>query len=112
MNALQTAVSVVVNLLVEGDFETIEKMTGGRRLSASELEAAVSEYGRTLVGLPPEALDELDVVEIENSDPTVYSVTADLYTEEEGKSDLSLELRLTDVYDGAYETEVMDLRVL
>ena len=71
MNALQTAVSVVVNLLAEGDFETIE-----------------------------------------NSDPTVYSVTADLYTEEEGKSDLALELRLTDVYDGAYETEVMDLRVL
>ena len=111
MNDMQTAVSVVVNLLVEGDFGTIEKMTRGRRLSASELEVAVSDHGRTLVGLPQEALDELDVVEIENSHPTVYSVTTDLYTEE-GRSDLSLELRLTDVYDGAYETEVMDLRVL
>ncbi len=112
MNALQTAVSVVVNLLVGGDFETIEKMTRGRRLSASELEAAVSGYGRTLVGLPPEALDELDVVEIESSNPAVYSVTTDLYTEAEGRSDLSLELRLTDVHDGTYETEVVDLRVL
>mgnify|MGYP003350972838 CR=1 FL=1 len=50
--------------------------------------------------------------DIEDTDPAAYSVTTDLYTEEEGKSDLSLELRLTDAYDGAYETEVMDLRVL
>lgn len=65
-----------------------------------------------MVRLPPEALDGLDVVGIEDTEPTAYSVTTDLYTEEEGSSDLSLELRLTDAYDGAYETEVVDRRVL
>lgn len=112
LNALQRAVSIVVDLLVEGDYRTIEEMTRGRRLSATELEDAVMRYGKTLVRLPQQAIEELDVLEIEGSDPTAYSVTADLYTEEEGKSDLSLELRLRDENDGAYVTEVMDLRVL
>lgn len=86
-------------------------MTRGRRLSAEELRGAVAGHGRTLVPLPPEELDSLDVVEIAGAEPAAYSVVVDLWTEE-GRSDLSLELRLVDRDDGAFEVEVMDVRVL
>jgi len=112
MNAEQTAVVSVVHLLVTREYDVLVAMTHGRRLSASELQFAVEAYGRTLVELPQEALDGLDVVQIEGEEPPVFSVLVDLWTQEEGRSDLILELRLIERFQGAHEIEIMDLHAL
>lgn len=110
--ALRTAVSAIVGLLVDGSYDVVEAMTRGRRLSAASLREAVDGYARTLVPVPPASLDGLDVVRIEGSGPAAFHVVVELWTQEEGRSDLSLELRLTDLYGGAYDIEVLDLHVL
>lgn len=112
MNAIQTAVSNVTNLLADGSYDVLEAMTHGRRLSASDLQNAVQTYGRTLVPLPVEELEDLDVVEVKDAEVPTYNVVVDLWTEQEGHSDLSLELLLTDRYGGAYDVEILNLHVL
>lgn len=110
--AIRTAVAVVIGLLVDGSYETVEAMTRGRTLSAGHLREAVEGYGRKLTPVPHGFLDRLDVVRIEESEPAAFHVVVDLWTEDEGRSDLSLELRLTDLFDGAFDVEILGLHVL
>ena len=111
MTALSSAVAGVVDLLVTGDYDGVEALTRERRLSADDLRTAVARHGASLVPLPPEALDALDVVAVTDADPPAYSVVVDLWAEE-GASDLSLELRLVEAGASGYDVEVVDLRVL
>ncbi|MCP9972786.1 hypothetical protein LUX57_53335 [Actinomadura madurae] len=53
------AVRVVVALLVRGDYEELETLTEGRRLSASDMAAALA--GHDLLSPPEEAFGELEV---------------------------------------------------
>lgn len=112
MNAMQAAVGNVVSLLVEGSYDVLEAMTRGRRLSASDLRHAVEDYGRTLVPLPAGELDELDVAQVKDAEVPTFHVVVDLWTQAEGRSDLTLELLLTDRYAGAYGTEILNLHTL
>ena len=111
MNAVQTAVAMVANLLAAGDYASVERMTSGRRLSAADLERAVGDYGEKLVPIPAEALEDLEVTEVTGSDPAAFMVDVDLWTEQEGRSDLTLSLELVDRYSGAYDISVLDLHV-
>ena len=81
-------------------------MTRGRRLSTEDLQRAVDDYGRVLVPLPPESLENLDVVQVRDADPSTFSVVIDLWTREEGRSDLTLELELVDRFNGAYDMSI------
>jgi hypothetical protein len=63
--------------------------------------------------MPPELVfDNLDVVGIEGAAPRAWSVLVDLWTVEEGHSDLTLELLLTDTGGELYNIEIYDLHVL
>ena len=110
--ARRQAVRTATTLLAEGAYEVLEVMTRGRRLSADEMRSAVHEYGATLVPLPEPALDELDVVQVTGSALPTFDVVVDLWSYEEGRSDLSLELRLTDRFDGAHDVEILDIHTL
>lgn len=101
----------IVQLLVSGDYVEIEHETRGVRLSADQIRKAVEEYGRHLRMPPEEAFDSLDVIEVAESDPKVWSVRCDLWTHAEGRSDLSLELTLIDDR-GVLRVELDNLHVL
>ena len=47
-----------------------------------------------------------------DSDPAAFSVVVDLWTAEEGRSDLTLELELVDRFEGAYDVMIQNLHVL
>lgn len=111
-DAFATAVRIAVSLLVRGEYETLASMTRGRRLSAAELSAAVREYGRHLVLPPSDWWNDLDVVSAAGSSAPAHHVVVPLWTCEEGRSDLTLELVLTDAGDGSYDVEVAGLHVL
>jgi hypothetical protein len=53
-----------------------------------------------------------DVSAIRDREYPTFHVVIDLWTLEEGRSDLSLELELIDRYGGAYEIRILDLHVL
>lgn len=102
----------ILRWLVAGDFSAIEQYTHGVRLSASMLRQAVTDYGRTLVMPPASTLDQLDVIRIEGSNPLSWSVRVDLWTVEEGRSDLTLECTLIDCPDDMLVVEIDNLHVL
>lgn len=110
--AAHTATKTVLGLLIDGSYDVIEAMTRSRRLSGADIGRAVEAYGQTLVMAPDDDLWEVDFVVVQSACPVVLAVSVDLWTEESGRCDLTLELRLTDLYEGAYDVEVMDLHVL
>ena len=102
----------LVGMLVAGDYAALEGASRGRRLTAEELRQAVEEYGRELRMPPEPVFDNLDVIEIEGATPRAWSVLVDLWTVEEGRSDLTLELVLTDTGGELYDIEIHNLHVL
>jgi hypothetical protein len=80
-------------------------------MSAQEIRTAIAEYGRTLI-LPPESAYELlDIIRVNNVGPEQYSVRMPLWTVEEGRSDLTLELTVRIMGDNL-EVSLDDIHVL
>ena len=117
MNTLKIRDTVhrLVGMLVAEDYAGLEAASRGRRLTAAQLRQAVEEYGRKL-RMPPESVfevfdeDNLDVYEL--ASPRSWAVLVPLWTVEEGRSDLTLELVLTDKGEEHYDIEIHDLHVL
>ena len=100
----------IVRWLVACDYDAIEKYTNSVRLPADELKYAVGDYGREIVMPPDENFDELDIIKVENA--REWSVRCSLWTKEEGRSDLTLELSLIEISDEGFQVEIDNLIVL
>jgi hypothetical protein len=82
-------------------------------MSSSELKAAIAKYGRRLVAPPSSAYLNVDAIRIGGSTPPKWSIRFDLWTEEEGLSDLSLEATLSEHADHAdLEVSIDNIHVL
>ena len=90
----ESVVREVVQLLARGDYYGLEQLTAGERLSATELAGAVREYPGTLQIPPSWEAMFLDVVPVTSADSPTWSVVVPIWTIEEGRSDLSLELTI------------------
>ena len=99
-------------MLAHGEYAALEQLSGGARVGAADLEHAVREYGRTLSVPPPGSEPALVVVEIRNARPRAWFVDVPLWSREEGRSDLTLQLRLVAAPAGGYRVELEDLHVL
>jgi hypothetical protein len=111
VNPLKEVVQQVVRLLVIHEYDKLVKMSGGIQLSASEMAAAISDYGSTLVYPPAVAFDSIDAVGVLSSKPPKWSIVFPLWTEEEGRSDLTLELTVIEEPVGL-RVEIDNLHVL
>ena len=75
-------------------------------MTAEQLRQEMEHYGRELQ-MPSEVeFDNVDVNEIEGAIPRAWWVLVDLWTVEEGRSDLTLEIRLTDTGGELYDIEM------
>lgn len=110
--AMQAAIEFAVGMLVAGDYEGLERLSDRTRLTSEEIRRAVTEYGHELIA--PPSFDEMrpSVVEVRGSTPSRYSTVVDLWTTDEGRSDLSLELTLIERSPGLFDIEVDNLHVL
>jgi hypothetical protein len=115
MNFLKIKMTVlnILKLLVNNEYESIEQFTNGIRLQAVDIKEAIDSYGRTLI-MPPDTEYEnlIDIIEISNSIPKKWSIRFDLWTREEGKSDLSLEMTLIESNNELMNVEFDDIHVL
>jgi len=111
IHSFREQVESVVVLLVTGDYEELEGLTGGVRLTASDISNAIRQYGRSLVYPPASAYNAIDTVLVMGSTPPQWSVQMQLWTAEEGASDLTLEMTLIQTEKG-YQIELDDLHVL
>ncbi len=108
---LDTPIRHVIELLVQKKFSEIVNLTGGTRLDATSIHNALSDYGRTLVMPPDDAYKNMDVIAIKDATPPRWSVRMNLWTVEEGMSDLSIELTVTESGDD-FAIELDDIQVL
>jgi len=108
---LKEQVQRVIGFLVAGRYSELESLTNGIRVSAQEMATAIADYGRNLVSPPEEAFRLMDVVEVPSADPPRWSITMPLWTREEGRSDLSIELTVI-VADKGFTIELDDIHVL
>lgn len=105
-------VKQVVDLLARGQYAQLEQMSHGSRLSPAEMQEAVEQYGRTLLPFPEDAMAQIDYIAYDGTRLRGWSVVVPLFTQEEGLSDLSLELSLIEAGPGKYDVEIDDLHVL
>ena len=109
---LQVTLRALTEGLAKGDYEGVCGMARTTRVKPADLERVVREYGRHLVVLPAVTLRTIDIVPISDSNPQRWSVIVPLWTQEEGRSDLSLELTIEDSAMSLYSIEIDDLHVL
>ncbi len=108
---VRIALERVISLLVQGDLNGIERLDAGHRTRADEWQARLRQYGRTLALPPPSDLETADVVPLQGYESTAWSVWYRLWTREEGKSDLGVELTVRYTGGDDVQIEVDDLRV-
>lgn len=108
---LKAPVRQIVALLATSDYDQVACITGGQGLDTAAIESAIRGYGRTLVLPPDSAFDQLDVVRVQSVCPPRWSVRMRLWTAEEGRSDLSIELTAIEDETG-YVIELDDIHVL
>src|SRR5262245_31384778 len=105
-------VEKIVELLATGRYDELVRLAPRSRLTAAKIQAAVKEYGRHLVPLPPSAREHIRYVPVRDAGRPQWSVVVSLFTEEEGRSDLSLELSMVALEFGDYEVQIDDIHVL
>lgn len=102
----------IIRLLVEKKYKELERLTSSRRLTSLEIENAIADYGEVLIFPPDEAFNQIDVIEINGSNPKSWSIRFDLWTEVEGLSDLSLEATLKLNKEKSLDVEIDNLHML
>jgi hypothetical protein len=109
--SLEAVVRTLVNHVANGDYDAVVDECSTSRLTANDIRQVIREYGRTFVEPPPEAYRNLDVVAVRDTEQPTWSVRAPLWSKEEGRSDLTLEVTLTQDRD-RWDVELDDLHVL
>jgi hypothetical protein len=102
----------IVSWLVAKNFSAIEHYSHGVRLNAHHLSQAVNEYGRALVMPPDTTFTELDAIQVSTASEPTWSININLWTQEEGLSDLTLECTVIDRGEKKLDIEIDNLHVL
>lgn len=89
----------IVRELAAGNYEKLEADGRAGRLTAGQLREAIEHYGRTFVELPEEGLQYVWVYP-QTWGENAWRVDVDLWTIEEGRSDLTLSMLMEKAGDG------------
>lgn len=109
--SLESVIRSLAIRLANGEYGAVIQECSTSRLTADDVRQVIRDYGRTIVEPPPEAYDDLDAVEVQDAKQPTWSVQASLWSKEEGRSDLTLEVTASQSGD-RWEVELDDLHVL
>lgn len=110
---IMVAVRDVIHSIAKGEYEMLEADGRAGRLSADDLRSAVANYRRTLVIPPDEVLQEdlLREAVPMRGERESWALVANLWTAEERRSDLSVELTAQALPEGI-RVSIDDLHVM
>jgi hypothetical protein len=100
-----------VDQVARGEYESLMARCAKSRLTIDDLRIAIRDYGCTLVSPPSDAYENLDAVQVSDAAVPTWSVRVPLWTSEEGRSDLTLELTIA-LGTARPSIEIDDLHVL
>jgi hypothetical protein len=108
---LRQLVIQIVALLAACEYQRVFELTRGIRMKTEEIQRAIHDYGKSIVAPPDNAYQLLDIVRVRNTEVEQYSIRMPLWTQEEGRSDLTLGLTVK-VFDDNLNVELDDIHVL
>ena len=111
LEALRETARGIVDQLARGDYELVVQQCAKSHLTGDDLGTAIRDYGRKLVSPPKDAYNNLDAVQVRDGAVPTWSIRAPLYTQDEGRSDLTVELTVA-LCPGKPSVELDDLHVL
>lgn len=112
-NRLMDTALRLTQLLVDEEYTTIERLSDGEGLNAAQLSEAVEDYGRHLMMPPDEEFETLvHVYPVEGAEHPEWNIDIDLWTEEEGQSDLTLQVNIVESAPAQWRLRIEDLHVL
>ncbi len=82
----------IIQLLVSKSYVEIETYTNNIRMTAGEIKECIDDYGGNVISPPDSAFEHIDIIEISDLPHKEWSVRFSLWIDEEGKSDLSLDM--------------------
>lgn len=100
----------LLDQIIAGNFKELESDGRSGRLSALGIEKAIINYGNKLVPIPLKVLESTEVIRVDSSDE-LWAVDIDLWTDEQGKSDLTLSLWVR-IANGEITSEILDVHVM
>ncbi len=109
---IQTTAKRLVTLLVAHDFAGLEEWSQGVRLKREQMAEALNQYPGYFVMPPEPTVPYLDVVEVIDSSPKQWSVDIPLWTQEEGRSDLTMQVTMIESENEMMIVEIDDIHVL
>lgn len=112
MLIIRNIVKEIVEAISNKKYDKITEITNNQRVSSNAIKSAIDEYGRTICVPNQDIFENIDVVFVEGSNPSQYSFRFDLYSEEEGLSDLTLEMTVFISESNAVSTEIDGIHVL
>jgi hypothetical protein len=84
----------VIDQLAQGEYKALVQQCAQSRLTSKDLEIVIGDYGKKLVSPPRDAYKKLDAIQVKDAIVPTWSVRVPLWTAEEGRSDLTLELTI------------------
>jgi hypothetical protein len=110
-DSIRSTTRKIVDLISDGRYDLAIHACSESRLSEIDVERVLEGYGRKFIRPPVEFDKYFDVVPIEGRSVPSWSVRVPLWTREEGRSDLTLELTISEISENT-SVELDDLRVL
>jgi hypothetical protein len=109
LESFRTIIEEIVNNISLNNYKAIEDKGQNGKVDIKDLERVIKEYGCTIIPLPEKAFSKAEVYKMK--DESRLDVYIPLWTEEEGRSDLTLSLSC--YYNGNNnKVEINDLEVL
>lgn len=102
-----------IELLMTGDYDALIAFCHGNALPIDDMRRELYDWPHKFIMPPSNRIEDLiyGLIELKGT-PHRWAVDANLWTEEEGISDLMLELILTDSKDEYYDVQIQDMDVL
>lgn len=105
--SMRVAADLIVNLLVDGEFQLVENMTGGLHLSAADLEEQLQRAAGTLIRPPVSSYEQLVFRKVVDSEPFAFETQVPLWTSEHGRTNTALVLRFREAVSETVQPEVI-----
>lgn len=110
-DSIEVAIREVIALLVAQRYKDLERFTRGTPLAGEDIARAIQAYGKTVVPCPEPIEDLFDMAQVTDTARPTWSVVVPLYTQEEGRSDLSLELTVVELGRNEFQVTLEDVHV-
>lgn len=107
---IQSVLKKINGLLVDKNYNLLYQLDVNKRITADEIEEAISEYGGEVTFPPVEAFDKIHVYEYDDDKDEVM-VESYLWIDGE-ESDLTLSCEIVEYADGVVYFSLDDIHVL